>query len=60
MAYKGRGGGGQTDLGKDCASEDLGMGAGIETQFRRRLGKFPNAEREDCSRGGKEAWHAHG
>lgn len=44
------------NLGRNHGYEDLGMGV----QDNRRLGKFPNARKEDSSRGVKEAWHAHG
>jgi hypothetical protein len=40
--------------GRNHGFEDLGMGV----ENNRRLGKFPNARKEDSSRGVKEVQHA--
>lgn len=44
------------NLGRNHGYEDLGMGM----KDNRRLGKFPNARKEDSPRGVKEAQHAPG
>lgn len=43
-------------MGRNHGDEDFGM----RVEDNRRLGTFPNARKEDSSRGAKEAQHAHG